>query len=62
LSVFDEALPIAAEHHVPTLEEVGQLLLRLSRADDLRFAQGLALAALDMLADVARRQATEARR
>jgi hypothetical protein len=59
LSVFDEALPIAADNYVPRLEDVGHLLLRISRSDDLQLAQGLALAALDLLADIARRQAAE---
>lgn len=57
MSVFDEALPIVASGYVPTLEEVGHLLLRVSRAEDLQLAQGLALAAFDLLADIARRQA-----
>jgi hypothetical protein len=58
LSVFDEALPIAADNYVPRLEDVGHLLLRISRSDDLQLSQGLAMAALDLLADIARRQAT----
>jgi hypothetical protein len=60
MSVFDWALPLAVRDHEPTLEEVGRHLLRISEQAGCRRTQGLALAAFDLLAAVARQQAVDA--